>query len=111
MQIDIIDPPRVFKVKDKEKKDCARVYLESDEQVTFMKGDKEFDFASTEWGFYATPSINGRVKDFGFKTAVVLNEQNRLYINIVEIEKVESFKKFIKNKGATIVCWLDQWLD
>jgi len=46
-----------------------------------------------DWGFYATPSINGRLQQFGFKTALVENPQGRIYVMVVEEEKIELFEE------------------
>ena len=49
-------------------KDCGSIYLKSDEQVTFKceKGS-EYDVTKKEWGYYATPSLNGRLKKLWLK--------------------------------------------
>ncbi|HID28861.1 MAG TPA: hypothetical protein EYP19_02520, partial [Desulfobacterales bacterium] len=92
MKFQAQEPPRVFRVgikQDIEMHDCGRMYLHPDEQITFVTpSGKEHDFAAKSWGFYATPSINSRLKDQGFKTALVRNRSGRLYVMVVEKEKL-----------------------
>ena len=63
---------RIFKVGTNnhiEIKDVGEIYLDPDEQITFVTRDgKRHDFVSKTWGFYVTPSINVRLKKEGFKT-------------------------------------------
>ena len=66
------DPPREFEVGYGETivmRDCGRVELDADEQVTFTtESGAEYDVARKSWGFYATPSLNGRLTGFGLRT-------------------------------------------
>ena len=68
MEFNKKNPPRKFKVGIKKEitiKDCGTIELQNDEQVTFLTGKSaEYDVARKSWGFYATPSINGRLKNF-----------------------------------------------
>ena len=64
--------PRPFVVGIKKKltiKDMGTVYLAPNEQLTFITENKNrYDVGRKNWGFYATPSINSRLKKEGFKT-------------------------------------------
>ena len=69
MKIDSIDPPRTFEAGFPEHRvtlhDCAHIHLNPDEQVTFCtESGAEYDIVRKEWGFYATPSLNGRLFRF-----------------------------------------------
>lgn len=112
MKIIINKKPRVFEVgrhKGIKISDCGKVWLNGNEQVTFVtKSGKEYDVAAKSWGFYATPSINARLKKEGFKTALVKNEQGRYYIMLVETSKTVQFKKYLKIEKNKIVNWLDE---
>ena len=105
-------PPRIFSVGangDIHISDCGQIYLEPDEQVTFVTGDgKEYDVAAKNWGFYATPSVNGRLKDMGFKTALVKNTYGRYYIMIVDPSELGEFRKYLKEENNEIERWLDE---
>jgi len=109
MKIEKIE--RRFKVglkKDIEIKHIANIYLNSDEQVTFFsKKKRQYDFVKKDWGYYATPSINGRLKKFNFLTCLIKNKlTKRFFILIVYKEKLNLFRKYIKKEKIKIVCWL-----
>src|SRR4051812_30774923 len=88
MRIKLIEPPRVFRTgrgDPIEIKDCARIELAPDEQVTFVTPDgKEYDVARKSWGFYATPSLNGRLLDFGLRAVLVRSHVGKHYLFLVE---------------------------
>ena len=105
--------PRIYKTginSDILIKDCGSVFLEDNEQITFLTKNKkkEYDVCRTKWGFYATPSINGRLKKFNFKTVLIKNSQGKFYILIVEKDKVHLFKKYLEKDNIKIVSWLDE---
>ena len=106
-------PPREYKVGKKKQikiTDCGTVILEPDEQVTFItKTKSEYDITRKNWGYYATPSINGRLKNFHFKTAMVRDEKGMIYIMLVEKHMEFEFDKYIQDEKLTIVDWLDEY--
>lgn len=112
MKLSIKKNPRIYRVgrnRDILIKDCGSVFLERNEQITFItKNKKEYDLCRTKWGFYATPSINGRLKDFNFKTALTKNIKGKFYILIVEKKKVQLFKKYLEKENIKLVSWLDE---
>lgn len=110
MKFEPKDPPRVFRPSPAvEISDCGNILLQADEQVTFVTpSGKEHDVAAKEWGFYATPSVNGRLQDQGFKTALVRNAQGRHYVMVVEVEKLEQFQGYLEADDQQIVEWLDE---
>lgn len=105
-------PPRVFSVGSKQDihiSDCGRIYLEPDEQITFItKEDKEYDVTAKNWGYYATSSVNGRLKNMGFKTALVKNLHGLYYIMIVDLSKMREFKSYLNDENNEIERWLDE---
>ena len=112
MQIMINESPRVFHVGQNSKieiSDCGRIYLEPDEQVTFVtKSGKEYDFVAKSWGFYATPSVNGRLVNQGFKTAMVKNQTGRYYIMVVDTDRLPDFEAYLEAEKNEVVEWLDE---
>ncbi len=112
MRFERTDPVRVFQVGLDQQisiSDCGRIYLEPDEQVTFVtQAGKEHDFVAKNWGFYATPSINGRLADQGFKTALVKNSFGKYYIMVVDPDKMADFKAYLKIERHEIAEWLDE---
>lgn len=105
-------PPREFPVGYPDRpiilKDCGRLYLNQDEQITFTTKDgKEYDVCRKNWGFYATPSTNGRLKKFGFKTVLVNSSTGLYYLWLVDEQKISEFEVYAKNELHEVVCWLD----
>ena len=83
-------------------------YLNQDEQITFTTKDgKEYDVCRKNWGFYATPSTNGRLKKFGFKTVLVNSSTGLYYLWLVDEQKISEFEVYAKNELHEVVCWLD----
>ena len=111
MKLNEKSPPREYNVGLENQitiKDCGSIQLEYDEQVTFnTKSGKEYDLARKDWGYYATPSINGRLKNFGFKTALVKNSNGRLYIMIVDNEKMDLFESYLIEEEQEVLEWLN----
>lgn len=105
-------PPRCFRAglqRQIELRDCGRVRLEPDEQITFVTPDgREHDFAAKEWGFYVTPSLNQRLRAQGFKTALVRNSQGRLYVMTVAHDRMEAFDEYLRQERQQVVEWLDE---
>ena len=104
-------PPRKFKVGNGsiELMDAASIELEVNEQVTFISPDeKEYDIVRKEWGYYGTPSINGRLVKFGIKTALVKSPGNLYFIHLVEKEKLTDYINYINRENHIILCWLDE---
>ena len=112
MKVEIKEPPRIYIVgQDKSIaiSDCGKIYLENDEQITFVTSSgKEHDFAAKSWGFYATPSVNGRLVNQGFKTALVKNVKNQFYIMVVDPEQMQEFEAYLIAENNYVVEWLDE---
>lgn len=115
MKIRLNEPPREFRVGLSQQitiSDCGRVYLEDDEQVTFVhkeaSGEAEYDVAKKSWGFYATPSLNSRLQRFGYKSALVENQTGQWYLMLVHIDKMNEFEEYAKVEKQTILGWLDE---
>ncbi len=112
MRFERTDPVRVFQVGLDQQisiSDCGRIYLEPDEQVTFVtQAGKEHDFVAKNWGFYATPSINGRLADQGFKTALVKDSFGKYYIMVADPDEMTDFKTYLKIERHEIAEWLDE---
>jgi len=112
MIINVKQPPRKFSVGKNSEivlSDCGTIQLDDNELVTFItQSGKRYDVAAKNWGFYATPSVNGRLKDEGFKTALVRNPQGRYYILLIEKEKISEFNDYINSEQSEIIEWLDE---
>ena len=112
MRLKKIDPPRVFKVGSFDSSinlsHVIDLNLDPDEQVTLI-GDNggEFDICRKSWGYYATPSINHRLKDFGYRTCIV-ESSGRRYLHLVEQEKINEYLNYLEEQRMKILFWLDE---
>ena len=111
MKFEVKKPPRIFEVGDRNKisiADCADLDLEPNEQVTFKTASgAEYDVTRKEWGYYATPSTNGRLKRFGWRTALVRSPRGQYYIFLMEPGKQAEFDSYLNEEGHSVVKWLD----
>jgi hypothetical protein len=105
-------PPRKFLVGwDSQKitiNDCGSLELSPDEQVTLTtpKG-AEYDVARKTWGFYATPSLNGRLERFGLRGVLVRNKVRQYFVLLVERGHEPDFEEYIASEQLNVVSWLD----
>lgn len=107
-----VSPPRKFEVSGAGLRvtlsDCGRVALEPDEQVTFTtENGGELDVTRKSWGFYATPSTNGRLKSFGLRAALTRNVAGRLFVVLVEQGKEDEFFAYLNADKQTLLTWID----
>lgn len=104
-------PPREFEVGYDVKgtiRDCGTMRLAPDEQITFVTdAGGEYDLTRKEWGFYATPSLNGRLAGFNLRAVLVKNRVNRFFVLLVERGKEDAFDNYVRQEPLTIVSWLD----
>ena len=111
MQIKTNDPPREYAVGFGPPitiKDCAHIHLDADEQITLKtESDGEYDVTRKCWGFYATPSINGRLVRFGLRAVLVKNRLNQFFILLVEQGGEDAFSLYVSDEGLTVCGWLD----
>lgn len=111
MRITRTDPPRTFSVgseKEIRLKDCGRIELSPDEQVTFVTdAGAEYDVVRKSWGFYATPSMNQRLKKFGLKAVLIKSPDGKFYIFLVEKDKEGDFQRYLEREKLRLIHWLD----
>jgi hypothetical protein len=112
MRFDAKDPPRGFIVGNAgpiEMRDCGTLHLAADEQVTLVtESGAEYDVARKDWGFYATPSVNGRLEGFGLRTALIQNRgTKRYFVLLVERGREDAFERYLAVENLRIVHWLD----
>ena len=107
------NPARNFKVGKPENKvvmkDCGKIILEPDEQITFKtETGAEYDLARKDWGFYSTPSLNGRLSSFGLRGVLIKNRETaRFFVLLVEKGKEALFDKYCKLENLAVISWLD----
>lgn len=105
-------PPRRFAVGNAvkfEMRDCGTLALGPDEQVTFItESGAEYDVARKDWGFYATPSLNGRLETFGLRGVLIRNTvTGRYFVLLVERGREDAFNAYMARESLEAVAWLD----
>ena len=112
MNIDRRDPPRTFEVgiSGITLAHCADVRLEPDEMVTFVgPGEREYDVTRKSWGYYATPSLGGRLLANGFRAALVRNIDTRqCFVVIVDMQKTQEWFAYNDMEQLEFILWLDE---
>lgn len=113
MKIDRIDPPRRFNVgiAEIELAHVADIALASDEMVTFRHEEgREFDVCRKDWGYYATPSLGGRLRRFGLRAALTRNIDTRhCFIVLVEEGHEVAWHAYNQAERQELVMWLDDF--
>jgi len=88
--------------------------LSANEQVTLVTlAGGEYDVARKSWGFYATPSLNSRLQRFGLRAVLMKcpeegRTEAKYFIYLIERGHEPGFEDYIKTRGYSIVCWLDE---
>lgn len=104
-------PPREYGVGFDKKgviSDCGTMHLAPDEQITFVTEDgNEYDVTRKDWGFYAGPSLNGRLAGFNLRAVLLKNRIDRYFVLLVEKGKEEAFEKYVREEPLQIISWLD----
>ena len=109
MQSDFTEPPRRFRVGDLEISDHGKIYLGPWEMISiFPDQDHECNVTATDWGLYLAPSLNGRLRENGFRAALVRNPQGKLFLNAVLLDRMDQFHAYLKDQGSALVAWLDE---
>ncbi len=111
MKIDAKVPPREFEVgiSGIVLSHCADVELAPDELVTFVSPTgAEYDVTRKSWGYYATPSLTGRLAANGFRAALVRNvDTKHYYIVLIDESKINEWYEYNRIEQQEIVMWLN----
>ncbi len=112
MKFESKTPPRRFTVGNSVKfdmLDCGDLSLAPDEQVTFKTASgAEYDVAAKDWGFYATPSLNGRLEQFGLRGVLIRNrDTGRYFVLLVERGREPQFDAYCSQENLAVIAWLD----
>jgi len=105
-------PPRPFQVGSRGQialLDHGKIQLEPNEQVTFtLPEGAEYDVTRKEWGFYATPSLNGRLEKFGLRGVLIKNRgSGRFFVFLVKRGKEKTFEEYCREENLAEIAWLD----
>lgn len=111
MKVNRKDPPRAFNAGHGSKitiHDCGEIALEPDELITFVteKG-AHHDVCRKDFGFYITQSLNKRVRDSGFRAALMRNALGHYYVVLVEAGREDRFEAYLRDENQELVSWMD----
>ncbi|MCA1998183.1 MAG: hypothetical protein LDL25_00200 [Hyphomicrobiales bacterium] len=113
MRIDEKSPPRRFGVgiAGLMLSHVADIALEPDEMVTFRHGQAgEYDVTRKSWGYYATPSLGGRLRRHGLRAALTRNIDTRqCFVVLVEAGREAEWHAYNAAERQEIVLWLDDF--
>jgi hypothetical protein len=111
MKLEIKDPPRSYECGFEVKriiKDCASLELAENEQITLTSpSGSEYDITRKNFGYYATPSTNGRLQRFGLRTAIARNRLDQLFVLLVESGGEDKFETYLQEEQMSLICWID----
>jgi hypothetical protein len=108
MRIERRDPPRRYSAGSVQIADCATIELAADEQVTFATdGRAGYDVTRKAWGWYASPSLNGRLAANGLRAVIALNEFGRAYLLLVDKGQEPAFETYLAAEKMRVLVWLD----
>jgi hypothetical protein len=110
MKIHQVEPPRAFSVgrAGRTLHEVARIELAANEQVTLLTEDlREYDVVATDFGFYATPSLNRRLPAQGLRPGLIRSAEMRFYVVLVRSNRFSEFQAYCRSEGEELVCWLD----
>ncbi|MGH2823124.1 MAG: hypothetical protein ACRDLY_08925, partial [Thermoleophilaceae bacterium] len=89
-------------------------WLEPDEVLTLRTDSgTELDVTRKSWGYYGSPSLNGRLRDHGLRAALAVGvprdgeQANRMYLLLVEEGREDEFRAYLEAEEMKVVTWLD----
>lgn len=110
MKVVPLRPPREFAVGTGPVlvRHCANIELDPDEQATFVTDSgTEYDVVRKSWGYYATPSINDRLKTRGLRGVLARSESGKIYLLLVEHDREDEFHHYLQAEHMELLVWLD----
>lgn len=116
IKVDLKTSPRTFKLGNFTMIDHGKIHFMSEQKDTneFFSltnaKNMECDIAATSWGYYLGPSLNSRLKNQGFRSAIMVNKMSQLYIVAIDEGEMEKFNSYIKQNDLKVITWLDDWL-
>ncbi len=88
-----------------------KINLKKNQQITFVENSKgkikEYDVVKKDWGYYATPSINKRLKKFNYECALIKNNKNKFFLCLINKDMKKKFISYLKRDNQKLVCWLN----
>ena len=71
-----------------------------------------FDIVRKNWGFYALPSINKRLKKFKLNAVIVESKNFKTFFILLvakDKKKISAFKDYCKKENLKIIIWLNDY--
>ncbi len=113
MKFNVKSVPRIFPVGISQipLSHVADIDLEPDEMVTFVsEGNLEYDVCRKSWGYYATPSLGGRLRAFGWRAAVMRNIDTRhSFVVLVQEDMEDEWMAYMLLERQELVLWIDDF--
>lgn len=113
MKLHAKQPPRRFPVgiANLELTHVADISLEPDEMVTFVaEHGGEYDLTRKNWGYYATPSLGGRLRRYGLHAALMRNIDTRqCFVVLVQEGQEDAWRTYNAAERQEVVMWLDDF--
>jgi hypothetical protein len=116
MRLEPVEPPREFGVgrRGGRLRHVADAWLEPDEVLTLRTDSgTELDVTRKSWGYYGSPSFNGRVREYGLRAALAIGvprdgeQADRMYLLLVEEGYEADFSAYLEAEEMRVVAWLD----
>ena len=116
MRFEPVEPPREFEVGRRRGKlrHVGDAFLGTDEVLTLRtESGTEVDLTRKSWGYYGSPSLNGRLREHNLRAALAVGvprdgeEANRMYLLLVERGKEQDFQAYLRAEEMEVVAWLD----
>lgn len=107
MNIEEVTPPRKFCVGLSETvlEHCGNIWLDANQLVTFYSDSgAQYDVTKKEWGYYATPSTNGRLLQNRLRAHLVQSKSTgHIFVILVELGKEAAAREYAE---AEQIEWL-----
>ena len=77
-----------------------KIKLNDNEQVSFVgkKNKLNYEICKKNWGYYISPSINKRLKDYGYTVYIAKNKDGNIYLLAVDLKKINKFIVYCKKE-------------
>ena len=76
--------------------------------MTFLTANNlEYDVVRKDWGYYVTPSLNGRLADNDLRAVLTKNQFGNFYVLLVEKGHEGEFHLYLEQESMSIVAWMD----
>ncbi len=77
-----------------------KIKLNDNEQVSFVGTKKKinYEICKKNWGYYISPSIDKRLKDYGHTVYITKNKNGQVYLMAVDFKKIKRFILYCKKE-------------